>query len=194
MRIEILSIESQRLFMRKYRMTDLEDYIEYRGNEALHEFLPTVAREDKSGYKPRLKQIIKGYNHKTDPTMTWAITLKSSNKVIGSVSVERVSERNKCVEVGWALSVKYQHHGYAFEAVKAIIEYLFLNYDINRIEAFIWNGNEASRKLAKRLGFTHEGTNREEKFKNGKYFDVLNMGLLRREFEENEIYIKRKQN
>lgn len=184
--IKVEPIETQRLMLRRYKMTDLADFVGYRANEKLHEFLPSKVRENSSGYKKSLADFVKNYNNEKRPTMTWAIALKDSNKVIGSVSVESYEEQNKCVEIGWALSVKYQHKGYAFEACKALIDYLFEKYDLNRIQAFVWEGNEASRKLAKKLGFTHEGTNRAYKLKGDKYFDVLNFGLLKSEWQENK--------
>lgn len=184
MGIKVVNIETERLLLRKYVMADLEDYIEYRSNPKYHEFLPGKPRDNKEEYRESLEEFIKNYDKSKDPTMTWAIVLKAENKVVGSVSVEDFWQEQKLCEIGWGVNVDYHGRGIAFEATSELINYLFSNYDLHRIQAFVWSGNEASRALALKLGFTHEGTARQARFKNGKFIDILNFGLSKNEWEK----------
>jgi len=81
MELKVTKIETPRLILRRYKLSDINAYIEYRANEKLHTFLPTKVRPDIDGYKKSLAKIIRNYNHKTDPTLTWAIELKSENNL-----------------------------------------------------------------------------------------------------------------
>lgn len=185
MELRVKNIETERLILRRYKKSDLPAYIEFRANEKLHTFLPTKVRPDIEGYAGSLNRIIKRYNYKTNPALTWTIELKSEHKIVGSVSVEQVLTQHKLCEIGWAINVNYQRQGIAFEASRALVDYLFTNFDFNRIQAFVWEGNEASKNLALKLGFTWEGTDRKARIKNGKVLDILNFGLLRCEWEQN---------
>ena len=184
MELKVTKLETPRLILRRYKLSDINAYIEYRANENLHTFLPTKVRPDIDGYKNSLTKIIRKYNHKTEPALTWAIELKNEQKIVGSVSVENVLWQHKLCEIGWALNVNYQHLGIAFEASKALMNYLFTNFDFNRIQAFIWEGNVASKNLALKLGFTFEGTDRKARIKNDKFLDIWNFGILRNEWEQ----------
>ncbi|HET7324767.1 MAG TPA: GNAT family protein [Halococcus sp.] len=78
-----------------------------------------------------------------------------------------------------------EHHGegYGKEAVSLVIESVFRTFDIHGIGAAAFDYNAASRGLLESLGFTEEGREREARFIDGKYRDVYQYGLLRREWE-----------
>ena len=54
--------------------------------------------------------------------------------------------------------------------------------NLYRLEAEVVDGNEASLKMVKKMGFKEEGRLREAKFVNGEYRDLLRYGLLMREY------------
>ena len=54
---------------------------------------------------------------------------------------------------------------------------------VNRISIVIWDGNNASKKLAEKLGFVQEGIERKARIKNDKYIDLYCYGLLKEEWE-----------
>ena len=74
--------------------------------------------------------------------------------------------------------------------LKEKVKKLFLNetsgldiLQMNRIDANIWDGNDASKKLAQKLGFVQEGIQRKARIKNGKLIDLYCYGLLKEEWE-----------
>jgi [ribosomal protein S5]-alanine N-acetyltransferase len=62
--------------------------------------------------------------------------------------------------------------GVASEAVKLLICYLFENQRVNRIRLVIHPDNVASRRLAEKCGFRHEGTARGAWYHKGLHRDV----------------------
>ena len=186
MEIVVTQIKTERLLLRKFKYEDLKDYIEYRNNKELFTYLSSNPKKEMSEYEISLKSIISGYNSKNMSSKIWAIELMTNKKVIGSVSVESVNDRHNSCEIGWALNVLYQKQGYALESVNALINELFEKYKINRIEAQIWKGNESSIRLAEKLKFSHEGTLREARLKDGKYSDLMVYALLQKDFKNKD--------
>ncbi len=71
--------------------------------------------------------------------------------------------------------------GVATEAVQLLVRYLFETKRFNRIRLIIHPDNAASRRLAEKCGFRHEGTARGAWFHQGKHHDVEVYALLRDE-------------
>ena len=55
-------------------------------------------------------------------------------------------------EVGWTLSPKHRHQGYATEAALAAIDFVFENLGWQRVIHCVLEGNEASAAVARRVG------------------------------------------
>jgi RimJ/RimL family protein N-acetyltransferase len=70
-------------------------------------------------------------------------------------------------------------HGYATEAVRLLVDYLFATKKVNRISLVIVPENVASQRVAEKCGFQLEGTARGAFFNGGRNVDVLIYALLR---------------
>ena len=69
--------------------------------------------------------------------------------------------------------------GVATEAINLLVRYLFETKRMNRIRLVIHPENGASRRLAEKCGFRHEGTARGAWYNNGKHQDVEIYAILR---------------
>lgn len=101
---------------------------------------------------------------------------------IGVVNVEDADWRRP--ELGYWLIPEVHGEGYGTEAVSLVIEYVFRAYDHPAVGAAAFDFNEASRGLLESLGFTEEGRIRKDRFIDGKYRDMIQYGLLRREWRD----------
>jgi RimJ/RimL family protein N-acetyltransferase len=68
--------------------------------------------------------------------------------------------------------------GVATEAVQLLVRYLFEAKRVNRIRLVIHPDNLASRRLAEKCGFRHEGTARGAWYNKGKHQDVEIYAIL----------------
>jgi len=79
-----------------------------------------------------------------------------------------------------------------FEALR----YVFEELKLNKLCCEVLGFNAAVQKMHGRFGFTHEGTLRQHRIKNGEFHDVEVFGMLRDEWEQNrnelEADLKRK--
>jgi RimJ/RimL family protein N-acetyltransferase len=76
--------------------------------------------------------------------------------------------------------------GIATEAVKLMTGYLFGRNKHNRIRLIIHPENLASRRVAEKCGYIHEGTARGAWYHNGQNHDVEVYALLRKDFNNKE--------
>lgn len=178
--ISIDEIKTERLVLRKFVKTDLDSFIEWNAQKSYFDFISGDVKS-KEESKNILYNYINSYGQQNQ-TLIWAIVLKENGQMIGSLNISKLSTRNKCCEIGWGLNLNYQKHGYALEASKAFINYIFDNLNMNKIAVSIWDENISSIKLAELLGFKLEGRERECRIKESKIYDVLHYGLLKREF------------
>lgn len=88
---------------------------------------------------------------------TYAICLKETGRVAGSIGLhfdsELIKNANEC-ELGFWIGKPYQRNGYAFEAAKEIIRHAFDDLGVNLIWCSYYEGNDKSKGLQKKLGFS----------------------------------------
>ena len=110
------------------------------------------------------------------------VVQNSDEALVGYVSFEHVVADVDEINVGYFMYPEFRGQGYASEAARLFVEYLFATRrDMNRAALYIHPDNVASIRLAERCGFTYEGRIREGWFNFGEWHDLLVYGLLRRE-------------
>lgn len=86
---------------------------------------------------------------------TWSIFLKNG-EIIGQITVQPNDEyidNPKIRDIGWFIDPKYQRMGYASEAARAVVNYMFNEEEIEAIITGAATINCASWKLMEKLGF-----------------------------------------
>lgn len=109
-----------------------------------------------------------------DYKYTWSVFLKDG-PVIGQLTVQpndNYPNNSKIRDIGWFIDLKYQRKGYMFEAASAILDYMFKEEKIDRIETLAAVINTPSWKLMDKLGFKRIGET------NSPYLDDNNNYLL----------------
>lgn len=81
----------------------------------------------------------------------------------------------------WVFGTEHSGKGYATEAVKLLVGYLFARQRVNRLQLNIHPDNAASKRVAEKCGFTFEGLMRGCWFHNGRYQDLEIWSILRDE-------------
>ena len=110
--------------------------------------------------------------------ITWAITLKNNNKLIGNIGFWRMDKENHRAEIGYILHPAYQGKGVMHEAVKAVLSYGFSHMKLHTVQACTDPLNIASMKLLERNGFINEGFFKEDCYFNGSYLDTVVYSLI----------------
>jgi len=94
------------------------------------------------------------------------------------------------LEIGYTLVPSERGKGYGAEAVKIMVDYLFLSKEVMRIQAQTDLRNEASQKVLEKAGFKKEGTLRRNFFIRGELRDEYLYSILREEWKTPKILTK----
>ena len=95
--------------------------------------------------------------------------------------------KGRLTELGYALVPSERGKGYGTEAVKIIVDYLFLSRSIMRIQVQTDEENKASQRILEKSGFKKEGIIRKSFFFKGEYRDQALYSILRTEWNEPKI-------
>ncbi len=147
-------IETERLILRPFKQSDLNDFFEYASVEGVGEMAGWQHHENKDISQRILDSFI-------SEDKTFAICLKSNNKVIGSLGIEKYGLEDKLTEfnnlkgreIGYVLSKDYWGQGLMPEAVKAIIDYLFVDLDFDFLTCGYFTFNNQSKRVQEKCGF-----------------------------------------
>jgi RimJ/RimL family protein N-acetyltransferase len=77
----------------------------------------------------------------------------------------------------------YRGKGYGTDATKLVIGYAFRELGMFRVSLGVFGYNTRAIRAYEKAGFTHEGTQREALYREGKRWDLHQMGILRPEWE-----------
>ena len=153
-KINGIVIETERLILRPFEQSDLDDFYEYASVEGVGEMAGWKHHENKEKSQSILDLFI-------TEDKTFAIVLKENNKVIGSLGVEEYGMEQALSEffdyngreIGYVLSKDYWGKGLMPEAVKAIIDYLFNVQKLDFLTCGYYEFNNQSKKVQEKCGF-----------------------------------------
>ena len=89
-----------------------------------------------------------------------------------------INRQNRNCEIGYWLGTSFTGRGLATHTSKAVMQHLFENEDIHRIEMQCGVENTGSRAVAERCGLTEEGIRRESHWITNRFVDHVVYGML----------------
>ena len=159
--------------LREYKQSDIDRLVELANNAAVVEFLTDAfphpySREDavwwiNTGSKNGISRIV-----------------ELDGEFVGAVGAEAgVGEKRKQFQIGYWLGEPYWGRGIATEALRVFAEYLFANYDVARLEAWVYSSNPASMRVLQKANFIEEAVLKKALYKNGEFYNEHVFSRLR---------------
>lgn len=111
-----------------------------------------------------------------------AIERASDGAFVGWCSLNGWNPDYRSASIGYCLEEAAWGQGFATEAAAALLAWAFATLDLNRVQAQCDTRNAASGRVLEKLGFTLEGTLREDCIVEGDVSSTWVYGLLRREW------------
>ncbi|MCC6616216.1 MAG: GNAT family N-acetyltransferase [Anaerolineae bacterium] len=113
-----------------------------------------------------------------------SIRTNADNTLIGMCEINRIfrQARHCMFWIGMG-DPAYRGHGYGSDAIRTLLRYAFLEMNLNRVGLEVMSYNARAIAAYERIGFQHEGRQRETVIRDGVYYDTLLMSILRREWE-----------
>ncbi|WP_232304625.1 GNAT family N-acetyltransferase [Microbacterium sp. XT11] len=116
-----------------------------------------------------------------------ALEERRTGRLVGDVVLFWRSESDRAGEVGYILDPRAAGHGYASEAVRALLHVGFDGLGLHRIAARIDERNAASIRVVERLGFRREARLVESEWFKGEWSTLLIYALLEDEWRSSII-------
>lgn len=105
---------------------------------------------------------------------------------IGGCGINKIDWKNRVATVGIYIGDKdFRGKGYGTEAMRLLVDFIFNQININRIQLFVFSFNERAIKSYKKNGFIEEGRLKQSVFRNGRYYDEVVMAILREDYLNN---------
>lgn len=174
-------VETERLYFRRFNLNDAKELAKQLNHRDMLEnllHLPYPYTIDHARWW--ILQHDELFDH--DRIYEFAIILKETNKLIGSIGLSYI-EKNKHGETGYWIAKDYWGKGYATEALKGLIKWAFEEKDFHKVIASHFARNKASGKVMQKAGMTYEGCQKEHILKDGVFHDSILYGIIK-EIEE----------
>ncbi len=177
------TIETDSLLLRIFERSDAKEfYLNCMSDQAVAKYVKGAHHKDISETKRLVRILVKGRAKSNNIYAVFAIVEKRSGRLIGAIEAVYYDESIKRVAVGYKLGSKWWGKGYATEALRAMIAYLFEGSAVNRIEAIHDVENAASGRVMQKAGMVYEGAHRQSVKNNRGIVDVKTYSILRDEF------------
>lgn len=168
-------LETSRLYLRRFHPGDEVALAAYQSDPETARYQPWTPPVSPESAAIRVKEFAEG-----DPDrpgwFEYAVELKADGSLIGDVAV-KLHENLMQADLGYTLAPDRQGHGYATEAVRAVLDDRFRR-GLRRVSAECDARNLRSARLLERVGFQREGHRPAFSWIKGEWTDDLLFGLL----------------
>lgn len=172
--VPLMIAETERLILRELSEEDIERMYAISCEAAVRAYVDDIPKDRDEAYahiRAYIKQVYPFYGYGY-----WGIFLKESGELIGRCGLQEGTVREEVSEdfaegarIGYLLDPAYTGHGYAKEAVHAVIRYAFEEMKLTCVSAVIREDNVRSVAVAKACGMSYEGAMEQDGKKYQRY-------------------------
>lgn len=175
------TLETERLLLRRFRVEDAAAmYRNWASDREVTKFLTWPTHESEKISRMVLEDWTSHYGE--PDYYQWAIVLKENGEEpIGSISVVEWDDKVQKAHIGYCIGRNFWHKGITSEALAMVMDFLFDEVCMNRIEARHDTNNPYSGAVMKKCGMKYEGTLRASDYNNQGICDAVWYALLAEE-------------
>lgn len=181
-------IQTGRLLLRPFTIDDAPAmYRNWASDEAVTKYLMWPAHHDVSVSRSLLTEWTANYQNPS--YYQWAIVFRPhSDEPIGSIGViNEIDDTLKTAHIGYCIGRQWWHMGITSEALRGVIDYLFDEVGLHRIESRHDPRNPHSGAVMRKCGMRYEGTFRQADRNNQGICDASYYAILASDRERNTL-------
>lgn len=182
--MENFIFETERLLIRSYKKSDIDDFIDVTSQPEIQPTTYGIPVPYTKKYAKKWFRFIKN-NIRTRQAYEFAVFIRNSDTYIGNVGLINVSSLHNHAEISYYIDKNLWGMGYATEAAAKMLQFGFETLGMFKITGLCMSSNPASRRVMEKLGMRFEGTMRSEMLKNGTYYDIDRLSILKEEYFTN---------
>ena len=174
-------LRGQGVYLRYPRIADYTQWAKVRSDsrDFLAPWEPVWASDELS--KGAFRRRIKRYQKETrmDSAYAFFVFAKDGDSLMGGCTLSNVRRGvTQCCALGYWIGERFARQGYMFDAVRALVPFIFSTLGLHRIEAACLPENAPSKNLLLKVGFRQEGLARGYLQINGEWRDPALFALL----------------
>jgi putative acetyltransferase len=174
------TLETERLILKMYVPEDAEGLYEYAKNPNVGPNAGWAPHKDVAESEEIIRTIFM-------PSESWAIRLKDSGRLIGSIGLEPDKYRpdSNSREMGYSLAEDQWGKGLMTEAAERVLRFAFTEFGLEQVGICTSPANKRSQRVIEKCGFVYEGTIRRAfRVWTGVPRDSMVFSLLKEEWQE----------
>ena len=146
-----------------------------------------LARFDRSARAPFNSERMDAYwgqaaEAAKDPGRHWFAITADTGELCGITGLESISSVNRDAVIALFIEESRRRQGIGIRSMALVLDFAFRQIGLNRVTSYYRADNPRSRQMTSRAGFETEGTMRDAWFADGRYHDMICVGLLRSEW------------
>jgi len=173
-------LRTERLLLRPLREADAADLFSIFSDSRVMRYWSTAAWQSMDAAYQTIARDVKAMA--AGEYLQLGIERLADARLLGKCTLFDLIAQSRRAEAGYGICGDSWGHGYAYEAMLALLQFGFSELQLNRVEADIDPRNERSARLLRRLGFKQEGLLRERWIVQDEVSDSALFGLLRVDF------------
>jgi len=176
MTLHLPTIETDRLLLRPFQISDSSQVMALAGDRLVYETTFNIPHPYEAGVAEKWIASLASQFHE-EKGVTFAITIKRDLVLIGAIGLGATS-RHRRAELGYWIGVPYWNQGYCSEAASAVINFGFSELGYHKITSRHMINNPASGRVMEKAGMMLEGVLVDELFKDGQFHTLKVYGIL----------------
>lgn len=174
-------LQGERVTLRPFREADFDAWYSLMAENV------EVAIMGAGTWIPQTMEAARGRWHSIldaspDERINFAVAI--DDRCIGSVALKDIDRRSQHAWLAIVLDGTRLGQGLGRDTLNTLLGWAFVIDNFHRISLETWANNERAIRCYRAVGFVDEGRMREAKWVNGQMVDVVQMGVLRREWLE----------
>lgn len=148
--------------------------------EHLREWLPWV---DSMVSLEQYHTLIPQWLHQFANNNGFHCGIRYQGKLVGTIGAHHIDWRNSQTSLGYYLIKSAEGKGIMTRSVQGLLNYIFYDLNLNRVEIRCGEKNIKSQAIPERLGFKKEGIIRDAEQLYGRFHHLVVYGMLAREWK-----------
>lgn len=176
-----LKFSTERLIIREYKKSDIDDFLEVVRQPELYSTTYGIPREYSRKRAKNWLKFVKN-NIRTMQSYEFGMFLKDDERYLGNVGLINVSTVHNHADISYYIDINFQNMGFTTEAAREMLCFGFKTLGLEKISGLCMSINPASRRVMEKIGMKYEGTMRNDLLKDGVYYDIDRLSILRKEY------------
>jgi RimJ/RimL family protein N-acetyltransferase len=175
-------LAAERVVLRRFTAADLPAFAAYRSDPEIARYQSWEPPFPLAKAEVMLEELAEIHPDTPGEWYQFAVALRGSGELIGDCAAHTLADDPRQAEIGFTFAPANQGRGYATEAVRRLLEYLFRERDKHRVSANCDDRNARSAALLRRVGMRREGLLVESTWAKGEWTNDELYAVLRREW------------